>query len=130
MESKIAYYLLLGYPAKMHRIGLAQETSTSDGSMNGAICRKVRAPKIKKKWQITDGKSGNDFFRYRLLADWIIRIMLYSSFKRISVGRTRLGYLMAQKIAVYGNSTFYLSSVNTQCRSWGGAISRESSGSR
>ena len=34
--------------AKMHRIGLAQETSTDDARPNGKICRKSRALKIKK----------------------------------------------------------------------------------
>ena len=34
--------------AKMHRLGLAQETSTSDGSVNGKLCRKSRSMKIKK----------------------------------------------------------------------------------
>ena len=34
--------------AKMHRLGLAQETSTSDSSINGKLCRKSRAMKIKK----------------------------------------------------------------------------------
>ena len=49
--------------AKMHRIGLAQETSTTDASINGKICRKSRALKIKKsqyKLQMVNPKSTSD----------------------------------------------------------------------
>jgi conjugal transfer pilus assembly protein TraU len=35
--------------AKLHRIGIARKTSTSDGSFNGALCRKAFAPKLTKK---------------------------------------------------------------------------------
>ena len=51
--------------AKMHRIGLAQETSTDDGSMNGKLCRKSLALKIKKsqyKLQMVYPKSSSGDF--------------------------------------------------------------------
>ena len=51
--------------AKLHRIGLAQETSTDDSSMNGKLCKKSLALKIKKsqyKLQMVYPKSSSGDF--------------------------------------------------------------------
>lgn len=83
--------------AKMHRIGLAQETSTSDGSINGAICRKHRSLKIKKsqyKLQMVNPKSSSGG-----LGCWPIGLsdMLYSSFKEYPSDGQDWGYLIWRK---------------------------------
>ena len=84
--------------AKMHRLGLAQETSTSDGSINGAICRKHRAMKIKKsqyKLQMVNPKStSSDIGCFPLgLSD-----MIYSSFKEYPYDGQDFGYLIFRKV--------------------------------
>jgi conjugal transfer pilus assembly protein TraU len=51
--------------AKMHRVGLSQETSTTDSSINGKLCRKSYAPNIKKsqyKLQMAYPKFVKDSF--------------------------------------------------------------------
>lgn len=85
--------------AKMHRLGLAQETSTNDGSINGKLCRKSRAMKIKKsqyKLQMTYPRptTGNlDIGCWPLgLSD-----MLYSSFREYPMAGEDWGYLVWRK---------------------------------
>jgi conjugal transfer pilus assembly protein TraU len=83
--------------AKMHRIGLAAETSTSDGSINGAICRKFRAPKIKKsqyKLQMVNPVTTSAG-----IGCWPIGLsdMLYSSFKEYPYDGQDWGYLIWRK---------------------------------
>ena len=83
--------------AKMHRIGLAQETSTSDGSINGAICRKHRALKIKKsqyKLQMVNPKSSSDD-----LGCWPLGLsdLAYSAFKEYPYDGQDWGYLIWRK---------------------------------
>lgn len=51
--------------AKMHRIGLSKSTSTTDGSLNGPLCKKHFAPIIKKsqyKLQMVYPKFVQDSF--------------------------------------------------------------------
>lgn len=83
--------------AKMHRIGLAQETSTTDATVNGKICKKNRALKIKKsqyKLQLVNPKSSsNDLGCWPLgLSD-----MAYSSFKEYPYDGQDWGYLIWRK---------------------------------
>ena len=83
--------------AKMHRIGLAQETSTSDGSINGAICRKSRAMKIKKsqyKLQMVNPNSSSDG-----IGCWPLGLsdMAYSAFKEYPYDGQDWGYLIWRK---------------------------------
>ncbi|MFZ1592974.1 MAG: TraU family protein [Chitinophagales bacterium] len=83
--------------AKMHRMGLAQETSTSDGSINGKICRKSRALKIKKsqyKLQMVNPKSSSSD-----LGCWPLGLtdMAYSSFKEYPYDGQDFGYLIWRK---------------------------------
>lgn len=84
--------------AKMHRLGLAQETSTSDGSVNGQLCRKSRAMKIKKsqyKLQMVNPKSSsNDIGCWPLgLSD-----LLYSSGREYPNDGQDWGYLIFRKV--------------------------------
>lgn len=83
--------------AKMHRIGLAQETSTSDGSINGKLCRKSRAFKIKKsqyKLQMTNPKATSGS-----VGCWPLGLsdMMYSSFKEYPYDGQDWGYLIWRK---------------------------------
>jgi conjugal transfer pilus assembly protein TraU len=83
--------------AKMHRIGLAQETSTTDASINGKICRKSRALKIKKsqyKLQMVNPKSSS-----KDIGCWPLGLsdMLYSSFKEYPYDGQDWGYLLWRK---------------------------------
>ena len=83
--------------AKMHRIGLAQNTSTTDSSINGKICRKYRALKIKKsqyKLQMVNPKSSSDD-----LGCWPLGLsdMAYSSFKEYPYDGQDWGYLIWRK---------------------------------
>jgi conjugal transfer pilus assembly protein TraU len=83
--------------AKMHRIGLAQETSTSDARINGPICRKSRALKIKKsqyKLQLVNPKSTSGS-----VGCWPLGLsdMLYSSFKEYPYDGQDFGYLIWRK---------------------------------
>lgn len=83
--------------AKMHRIGLAQETSTSDGSINGKLCRKSRAMKIKKsqyKLQMVNPKTTSGE-----IGCWSLGLsdMLYSKFKEYPYDGQDFGYLIWRK---------------------------------
>jgi conjugal transfer pilus assembly protein TraU len=83
--------------AKMHRIGLAQETSTTDASINGAICKKSRALKIKKsqyKLQMINPKSSSDG-----IGCWPLGLsdMAYSAFKEYPYDGQDWGYLIWRK---------------------------------
>ena len=83
--------------SKMHRIGLAQETSTTDASINGGICRKSRALKIKKsqyKLQMTNPKSTSDG-----IGCWPLGLsdMAYSAFKEYPYDGQDWGYLIWRK---------------------------------
>lgn len=83
--------------AKMHRIGFAQETSTTDGSINGKLCRKSLSPLIKKsqyKLQMTYPKSTNGN-----LGCWPLGLsdLLYSSFKEFPNEGQDWGYLVWRK---------------------------------
>lgn len=83
--------------SKMHRLGLAQETSTSDARFNGPICRKSRAYKIKKsqyKLQMVNPKSSSSD-----LGCWPIGLsdMLYSKFKEYPYDGQDFGYLIWRK---------------------------------
>ena len=83
--------------SKMHRIGLAQETSTTDASINGGICKKSRALKIKKsqyKLQMTNPKSSSDG-----IGCWPLGLsdMAYSAFKEYPYDGQDWGYLIWRK---------------------------------
>jgi len=83
--------------AKMHRIGLAQETSTTDASINGKICRKSRALKIKKsqyKLQMVNPKSTSDG-----IGCWPLGLsdLAYSSGKEYPYDGQDWGYLIWRK---------------------------------
>lgn len=83
--------------AKMHRLGLAQETSTSNGDMNGPLCRKHLAMKIKKsqyKLQMVNPKSTADS-----IGCWPLGLsdMAYSSFKEYPYDGQDWGYLIWRK---------------------------------
>ena len=83
--------------AKMHRIGLAQETSTTDASINGKICRKSRALKIKKsqyKLQMVNPKSTSDG-----IGCWPLGLsdLAYSSDKEYPYDGQDWGYLIWRK---------------------------------
>jgi conjugal transfer pilus assembly protein TraU len=83
--------------AKMHRLGLAEETSTDDGSINGKLCRKSRAMKIKKsqyKLQMVNPKSSSSE-----LGCWPVGLsdLLYSSFKEYPLDGQDFGYLIWRK---------------------------------
>lgn len=83
--------------AKMHRIGLADETSTSDGSINGQLCRKSKAFKIKKsqyKLQMVNPKSTSSG-----VGCWPLGLsdMIYSSFKEYPYDGQDWGYLIWRK---------------------------------
>ena len=83
--------------AKMHRLGMAQSTATSDGKVNGEICRKHRAFKIKKKQyklQMVNPKSTKG-----PIGCWPLGLsdMLYSSFKEYPYDGQDWGYLIWRK---------------------------------
>lgn len=83
--------------SKMHRLGLAQETSTSDARINGPICRKFRALKLKKsqyKLQMTYPKSTSG-----AVGCWPLGLsdMMYSSFKEYPYDGQDWGYLIWRK---------------------------------
>jgi len=83
--------------AKMHRVGLAQETSTSDGRINGPLCRKSRALRIKKsqyKLQMTYPKATSG-----PIGCWPLGLsdMLYNSFKEYPYDGQDWGYLIWRK---------------------------------
>lgn len=84
--------------AKMHRLGLAEETSTSDASINGRLCRKSKALKIKKsqyKMQMVypiPSTQGDT-------ACWPLGLsdMIYSSGKEFPYDGEDWGYLIWRK---------------------------------
>ena len=83
--------------AKLHRIGMAEETSTNDSKINGKLCRKNKAFKIKKsqyKLQMVNPiPSGNGIGCWPLgLSD-----VLYSSFKEYPYDGQDFGYLIWRK---------------------------------
>lgn len=83
--------------AKMHRIGLAQTTSTTDGSINGAICRKHLSLTIKKsqyKLQMVNPKSSSSD-----LGCWPLGLSdtAYSAFKEYPYDGQDWGYLIWRK---------------------------------
>lgn len=83
--------------AKMHRIGLAQETSTSNDDINGPLCRKHRALKIKKsqyKLQLVNPKSSSDG-----IGCWPLGLTdtLYSPFMEYPYDGQDWGYLIWRK---------------------------------
>lgn len=83
--------------AKMHRLGLAQETSTNDSTINGKLCRKNRAFKIKKsqyKLQMTNPKSSSG-----PIGCWPLGLsdLMYSSYKEYPYDGQDFGYLIWRK---------------------------------
>ena len=87
--------------AKMHRIGLAQETSTDENTSlplgGGKLCRKSRALKIKKsqyKIQMINPRSTSDG-----IGCWPLGLsdMMYSSFKEYPYDGQDWGYLIWRK---------------------------------
>ena len=83
--------------AKLHRGGLAQETSTSDSTPNGKLCRKTRSYYLKKsqyKMQMTYPKStsGEDGCWPLGLTD-----LKYSPFKEYPYDGQDWGYLIWRK---------------------------------
>lgn len=93
-NSSLLTYRIL---AKMHRIGLAQETSTSDGSVNGRMCRKHKALKIKKsqyKLQMVNPSTTS-----KGIGCWPLGLTdtAYSSFKEFPYDGEDWGYLIWRK---------------------------------
>ena len=86
--------------AKMHRVGLAQETSTHENTEvtgGGKLCRKSRALKIKKsqyKLQMVNPKSTSDE-----IGCWPLGLtdMMYSRFKEYPYDGQDWGYLIWRK---------------------------------
>jgi len=83
--------------AKMHRLGLATETSTADGSFNGKLCRKSRMMKIKKsqyKLQLVNPQSSSAG-----LGCWPLGLsdMIYSAMKEYPYDGQDFGYVIWQK---------------------------------
>jgi len=87
--------------AKMHRLGLAQETSTDQNTSltgGGKLCRKSRAMKIKKsqyKLQMVNPKSTSSGIGCFPLG---LSDMLYSSFKEYPYDGQDFGYLIFRKV--------------------------------
>lgn len=83
--------------AKLHRWGLAEETSTDSGAMNGKICRKSKAFYIKKsqyKMQMTYPKSTSGSN-----GCWPVGLtdLIYSPFKEYPYDGQDWGYLIWRK---------------------------------
>jgi conjugal transfer pilus assembly protein TraU len=83
--------------SKMHRLGLAQETSTNDSSHNGKLCHKNRALKIKKsqyKLQMVNPKSTSG-----PVGCWPLGLsdMIYSPLKEYPYDGQDFGYLIWRK---------------------------------
>jgi conjugal transfer pilus assembly protein TraU len=85
--------------AKYHRLGLADETSTSDGRINGELCRKSKALKIKKsqyKLQMVNPKpmTGKED-----IGCWPVGLtdLAYSSFREYPYKGQDFGYLIWRK---------------------------------
>lgn len=87
--------------AKMHRLGLAKETSNDENTSltgGGKLCRKSRAMKIKKsqyKLQLVNPKSTSSG-----LGCWPVGLsdLLYSSFKEYPESGQDFGYLIFRKV--------------------------------
>lgn len=83
--------------AKMHRLGMARSTATTDASINGELCRKPLAFKIKKqqyKLQMVNPKSTKG-----PIGCWPIGMTdtLYSQFKEYPYDGQDWGYLIWRK---------------------------------
>jgi conjugal transfer pilus assembly protein TraU len=83
--------------AKMHRVGIAEETSTDNGKVNGPICRKRKALRIKKsqyKLQMLNPKSTS-----KDIGCWPLGYsdMLYNKFKEYPGDGEDWGYLLWRK---------------------------------
>ena len=83
--------------AKQHRVGLAESTSTSDARVNGPICKKETALKIKKsqyKLQMLYPKATSG-----AIGCWPLGFadMLYSSFKEYPYDGQDWSYLVWRK---------------------------------
>jgi conjugal transfer pilus assembly protein TraU len=83
--------------AKMHRVGLAKSTSTTDASINGKICKKQTALKIKKsqyKLQMLYPKASRG-----AIGCWPLGLsdMAYSSFKEYPWDGQDWSYLVWRK---------------------------------
>ena len=83
--------------AKIHRVGLAKETSTTDSMIDGQLCRKSIAPIIKK----SQYKLQMVYPRPSLgsIGCWPLGMsdMLYSSFKEYPFDGQDWGYLVWRK---------------------------------
>lgn len=82
---------------KMHRLGLAESTATTDASINGEICRKHKAFKIKKKQyklQMVNPKSTKGD-----IGCWPLGLsdMLYAALKEYPYDGQDWGYLIWRK---------------------------------
>lgn len=82
---------------KMHRVGLAQETSTNDGSINGKLCRKHRSLRLKKsqyKLQMVNPRTSS-----KGLGCWPLGLsdMAYSSGNEYPHDGEDWGYLVFRK---------------------------------
>lgn len=93
-NSSLLTYRIL---AKMHRVGLAKATATTDASIDGAICRKRTSfliPKSQYKLQMVYPRTSS-----KGLGCWPIGLsdMLYSSFKEYPNDGSDWGYLIWRK---------------------------------
>lgn len=82
---------------KLHKIGLARETSTSDGRINGPLCRKPINLKLKKsqyKLQMVNPKTTSDG-----IGCWPLGLsdMLYQAGKEYPYDGQDWGYLLWRK---------------------------------
>lgn len=83
--------------AKLHRIGLARETSTTDASIDGKICNKQVSLKLKKsqyKLQLVNPRSSS-----RGIGCWPLGLsdMVYSAFNEYPYDGEDWGYLIWRK---------------------------------
>lgn len=83
--------------AKLHKMGLAEETATDDASINGKICQKNRAFRLKKsqyKLQLVNPKSSAES-----LGCWPLGLsdLAYSSGQEYPYGGQDWGYLLWRK---------------------------------
>lgn len=83
--------------SKLHRLGFAEVTSTTDASINGSICRKHKSITIKKsqyKLQMVNPKSSADS-----IGCWPLGLsdLAYSTFKEYPYDGQDWGYLIWRK---------------------------------
>jgi conjugal transfer pilus assembly protein TraU len=92
--------LTLRILAKQHRLGLAQETSTSDGRINGPLCRKSRALKIKKSQYKLQMVNPSPTTGSKDIGCWPIGLsdLQYSAFKEYPYSGQDFGYLIWRKV--------------------------------